>query len=136
MMKSMLLGVLGAGVIGAGAICAPCSPADAVGAVSAPADAMKTPVEADTSKVRLRIDGMTCGGCAVSARIVLERVEGVVGAEVDYEKKAAVVRYDAAKVTPERLIAVLREKLQYTATVIPEENSRGSRAAHGVKGPS
>lgn len=126
-MKSMLsgllgAGVIGAGVIGAGAICAPCSPAVAdAAAVSWTEGIELTAAEADTRTVRLKIEGMTCGGCAVSARIVLERVEGVKKAEVDYEKKLAVVTYDDSRVTPERLITVLKEKLQYIATVIPAE---------------
>lgn len=123
-MKCMLAGLVGAGMIGAGGICVPCWPAVPAAAASNPAEAIAmqaVDAAADTSTVRLRIEGMTCGGCAVSARIVLQRVEGVTSAEVDYEKKLAVVTYDDSRVSPERLITVLREKLRYTAAVIPEE---------------
>lgn len=121
-MKSMLLGLLSAGTIGAITICGPCSPVVGDAAASSPPEGSAMHgAEADTSTVRLRIEGMTCGGCAVSTRILLQRVDGVKSAEVDYEKRLAVVRYDDGRVSPERLIAVLKEKLQYTATVIPEE---------------
>lgn len=84
----------------------------------APVVAEVAAVALDTSVVSLRIEGMTCGGCAVSARIVLERLEGVRKANVNYEQKIAVVTYDGSKTTPERMIAALREKLKYTATVV------------------
>ena len=64
---------------------------------------------------------MTCGGCAISARIVLERLDGVQSASVDYDTRTAVVTYDAARVSPERMIAALREDLRYTATVVARE---------------
>jgi len=68
--------------------------------------------------VRLRIEGMTCGGCAISVRVVLERLDGVEKADVRYDEKLAIVIYDAEKVTPERMIKTLEEKLRYKATVI------------------
>lgn len=68
--------------------------------------------------VRLRIEGMTCGGCAISVRVVLERLAGVEKADVRYDEKLAIVIYDAEKVTPERMIKTLEEKLRYKATVI------------------
>lgn len=82
-----------------------------VGVAQAPA--------ADT--VRLKIEGMTCGGCAISARMVLERMEGVEKAEVDYDRKLAIVHYDAKKVSPQKMIDALKSKLKYTAIVIGKE---------------
>ena len=75
-------------------------------------------VQTDSVAVRLRIDGMTCGGCAVSARLVLERVEGVRKATVDYDSKTAVVTYDPSKTAPEKMIVALKQKLKYTATIV------------------
>lgn len=74
---------------------------------------------ADT--VRLKVEGMTCGGCAISARMVLERLEGVEKAEVDYDRKLAIVHYDAKKVSPQKMIDALKSKLKYTAIVIRKE---------------
>jgi len=81
--------------------------------ISAPA------LAADT--VRLKVEGMTCGGCAVSARIVLQRLDGVLKADVDYDTRIAVVVFDAKRVSPQRMIQALREKLKYTASVVPRE---------------
>lgn len=112
-MKRILFGLCGAVVLGA----------TGIWQLSPRAGAATIAVEvvtavADTSTVRLRIDGMTCGGCAISARVLLERMDGVDDANVDYESRTAVVSYDASKVTPEQMIAALRDALNYTAVVV------------------
>lgn len=72
---------------------------------------------ADTlAQVTLRIEGMTCGGCAIATRKVLMRLAGVARADVSYEEKQAVVTYDPAKVTVPQMIAAV-ETLNYTASV-------------------
>lgn len=75
---------------------------------------MIIPTPADT--VTLAIEGMTCGGCTLATRKVLERLDGVRKAEVSYEKKNAVVVFDAAKVTVAEMIDAVAT-LKYTATV-------------------
>ena len=67
---------------------------------------------------KLRIEGMTCGGCATAVRVVLNKVDGVSDAKVSYEEKLAVVDYDPAKVTPQQLARTVERKLRYKATVI------------------
>ena len=80
---------------------------------------------APSDTVRLKIDGMTCGGCAVSARVVLQRLEGVAKATVDYGNKTAVVVFDPDVISPARMIQALKEKLKYTAVVVaPEEHGK------------
>lgn len=59
--------------------------------------------------VRLDIDGMTCGGCAVATRAALRKLDGVEKAEVSYEKHSAVVTYDPAKVTVARILKAVRD---------------------------
>lgn len=116
-MKGILMGLLGAGAIGAAGIGLLSTPA-ASAAVAIPDAAAVAAVAADTATVRLHIEGMTCGGCAISARVVLARLDGVEHAQVDYDTKLAVVRYDPAEVTPDQMIVALKEKLKYTATVV------------------
>jgi len=71
-----------------------------------------------TALAILHIDGMTCGACATAVKHVLKRVDGVTNARVSYEEKKAVVTYDAAKVTPEKIARTVSEKLPtYKATV-------------------
>ena len=72
-----------------------------------------------TALAILHIDGMTCGSCATAVKQVLKKVDGVKDARVSYEEKKAVVTYDAAKVTAERIAGTVSEKLPtYKATVM------------------
>lgn len=63
---------------------------------------------------------MTCGGCAIAARTVLTRLDGVEKAEVSYEESRAMVTYDPEKVDPEQMIKALDEQLRYRATVVTD----------------
>lgn len=54
------------------------------------------------------IEGMTCAmGCAKTIEKELAGMDGVQKATVDFDKKTAVVEYDAAKQTPEKLFATV-----------------------------
>lgn len=119
-MNHTLLGLAGAVVLGT-LLCDLCRPpaARAAPAVAARAEAASVPALAPRT-VTLRVEGMTCGGCAISTRIVLERLAGVRKAEVSYEQRLAVVTYDPEKVTVEQMIDALRTGLHYKATVVPE----------------
>ena len=78
--------------------------------------------------VALHIEGMTCGGCTIATRTVLERLDGVAEADVDYGLKRAIVTYDRTKVTIPQMIAAVAT-LKYTATVIAPDAPRGTKAA-------
>ena len=67
----------------------------------------------------LHVEGMTCGACATALKQVLKSTDGVRDARVSYEEKSAVVTYDSAKVTPEKIVRAISEKLPtYKATVV------------------
>lgn len=109
-----------AALLGATVICPVCLP-DAgsdtgADARSAAASAAIATVGADTVQIRLDIEGMTCGSCATTARIVLERTLGVIDAHVSYAESAATVQYDEALTTPTAIIARLEEYTGYVAT--------------------
>lgn len=72
---------------------------------------------AATATTTLHIEGMTCGGCATAVKMVLKKTPGVANAEVSYEEKRAVVSYDAAKTTPQKIAAAVAEALSYSVTV-------------------
>ncbi len=55
---------------------------------------------------KLKIDGMTCGGCAASARQALQTVTGVRSVEVDLPKGRATVEHDA-KANDQQLVAAV-----------------------------
>ena len=60
--------------------------------------------------VTLKVNGMTCGGCATSVEKALTGTDGVAKARVSYERGRAVVKYDDQKVT----VAKLREIINST----------------------
>lgn len=75
-----------------------------------------------------KVEGMTCGGCEVGVRLSVKKLDGVEEVEASYEEGRATVTYDAAKVTPEQIVAAI-EELGYTAELLdPAEAERsGSR---------
>lgn len=72
----------------------------------------------------LSITGMTCPGCASTARRVLSRVPGVTGAEVDLASGRATVSGSAR---PEELVAAI-EAAGYGARLLPDEAGAGGQA--------
>jgi len=58
------------------------------------------------------IQGMTCGGCAMSIKAALEKIEGVASVEVSYEKGETSVHWNS---TPnDKIVIETLEKLSYT----------------------
>lgn len=74
---------------------------------------------AATGTATLTVQGMTCGACATSVKVVLEKLDGVSEARVHFDEKRAVVRYDPSKVTPGRMAEAIRATLPYEASVLP-----------------
>ena len=81
----------------------------------------------DTSRARLAIKGMTCASCATTARIALERAEGVYRAEVSHDSASAMVDYDPERTSPPQFIATLKKLTGYDASVV-REPSKGERS--------
>ena len=136
MRKALVYGTLGLGALSATSICDLCQPsvtsalliprvAYAASATVPAASAQTTaahavPVGAVTEQprtVRLKVAGMTCGGCVIGTRRVLTRLPGVTKADVSYEKGEAVVTYNPAKVTVAQMVAAVKT-LGYSATPV------------------
>lgn len=83
---------------------------------------------ADTTRVKLTVRGMTCGACAVTARLVLKRADGVYRADVSHDSASAVVWYDSTRTGPERFIARLEDMTGYEAEVVEAPRRNGSGA--------
>lgn len=64
-----------------------------------------SPALAETKSVTLSVSGMTCAACPITVKTALSKVKGVEKVEVSFEKKEAVVTYDAAKTN----VAALKE---------------------------
>ncbi len=64
--------------------------------VAAPAFAAETTMSFD-------IENMDCALCPITVRTAMEKVSGVVKAEVDFDSKTATVTFDDAKTTPQEI---------------------------------
>ena len=62
---------------------------------TAPAGAEPAGAEPAGAELDLRVNGMTCGSCAVRVQRVLERTDGVAGADVNYATGRARITLDA-----------------------------------------
>jgi mercuric ion binding protein len=65
--------------------------------------AISTPALAAQKTVTLAVPGMTCAACPITVKKALTQVEGVTRAEVDYDKKQAIVIFDDARVSVNQL---------------------------------
>ena len=65
-------------------------------------------VAAKPETASFKIEGMTCAiGCAKTIEKELAEMNGVQKATVDFDKKEAIVEFDAAVLTPEKLYATV-----------------------------
>ena len=87
------------------------------------ADAAASPV--GLVRADFDVQGMDCGGCVIGTRAALKKLEGVQQADAGYDsatgRGTAWALYDPAKVSPERLMAAIRE-LGYTPTQVPTQS--------------
>ena len=72
----------------------------------------------------LGVEGMTCAACSTSVRVVLKKLDGVVDAKVSLEEKKAVVTYDPAKVSPDKMVEAIQTRLPYKAKVLEPEKGK------------
>lgn len=81
---------------------------------------------AKLARIDFDVAGMDCGGCVIGTRTALRKLDGVQTADASYDdatdRGTAWALYDPAKVTPERMMAAIRE-LGYTPTVAPSKVS-------------
>ena len=66
--------------------------------------------------VDIPVDGMACVACAASVKSAVKALPGVVGVEVNLEKRNARVTYFASLLTPSQIVAAI-DKLGYTASM-------------------
>jgi len=78
---------------------------------------------AATRTVTIRVQGMTCGGCAMTVENALKSTDGVEEARVNFKSGRAVIKYDDRKVTLTRL----REVINNTGFFCDLESAPGKR---------
>ena len=79
-----------------------------------------------TTTIKLSITGMTCDSCAEHATKVLKTVNGVIGADVSYQKGSATVEVNDS-VNPEELIIAFKET-SYTAEIESNQDASNKDA--------
>ncbi|CAJ0723258.1 mercury resistance system periplasmic binding protein MerP [Ralstonia pickettii] len=65
--------------------------------------AVVAPVWAATQTITLSVPGMTCAACPITVKKALSKVEGVSHVDVTFEKREAVVTFDDAKASVQKL---------------------------------
>lgn len=61
----------------------------------------------NSAVLKVKIPSMDCAVCALNIQSVLKKQTGVLQAQVSFDTKEAVVRYDATKLSPEKIIAAI-----------------------------
>jgi mercuric ion binding protein len=62
-----------------------------------------TPAWAAIQTVTLSVPGMTCAACPITVKKALSKVEGVSQVDVSFDKREAVVTFDDAKTSIQKL---------------------------------
>jgi copper chaperone len=57
----------------------------------------------------IKVEGMSCGHCVMRVKKAIEGVEGVRKADVDLQKKQAIVEYEEGKANLEKVKAAIKE---------------------------
>jgi periplasmic mercuric ion binding protein len=65
--------------------------------------AFAAPLWAATQTITLSVPGMTCAACPITVKKALSKVEGVSQVDVAFEKREAVVTFDDAKASVQKL---------------------------------
>jgi mercuric ion binding protein len=65
--------------------------------------AIATPVWAAPQTVTLAVPGMTCAACPITVKRAISKVDGVNKVDVNFDKREAVVTFDDAKASVQKL---------------------------------
>ena len=90
--------------------------------------AVERPGTAEATSVELAIGGTHCPSCMLAVEKVLKRTAGVADVSANFESARAIVTYDPAVASPDRLAAQVA-KLGYTASRVEEDQDRREEAA-------
>ena len=72
--------------------------------------------QAAPQTVTLDVPGMTCAACPITVKKAISKVDGVSKVDVSYEKRQAVVTFDDAKASVQKLTQAT-ENAGYPSTV-------------------
>lgn len=75
--------------------------------------------------VQLKITGIDCAMCSNAIHRRLSKTDGIIKDGISYENGSAIITYDPAKITVEKIIKVI-EQTGYKATVVKEINAKNT----------
>ncbi|MBS1266287.1 MAG: hypothetical protein MAG795_00254 [Candidatus Woesearchaeota archaeon] len=75
----------------------------------------------ENHKLTLKINGMTCSGCAYGIQYQLEQLEGVTKAEISFSKGTGEVIYKPNKISTKQIIKSEAFSSLYSAEIIKDE---------------
>jgi len=78
--------------------------------------AESTPDSDNLKTAEFAVEGMTCSGCEAGIKMAVGRLDGVDSVTASHKEGVAEVRYDAAEVSPEEIVATIG-KLGYEASL-------------------
>ncbi|MBI4691055.1 MAG: heavy-metal-associated domain-containing protein, partial [Nitrospirae bacterium] len=61
------------------------------------------------SRTNLKVEGITCTGCATDAETVLKNIEGILDAKVDYLTGGITIEYDPDEIEKDRILSVVKK---------------------------
>ena len=67
-----------------------------------------------TTKLQLKVDGMTCDGCEMTIKKGLEKLDGIIEVKADHESGTAIITVDTTKIERSKVVALI-EELGYRA---------------------
>ena len=74
----------------------------------------------DNKTVKLKVKGMTCGGCSNNIHNALSKKIGIIENEVKFPGDVAIVKYDPEKISLEEIIKTI-EKAGYKESIAEKQ---------------
>lgn len=84
-------------------------------------DGNDTPITADMDTVVLKIDGMTCEGCAATVAEAIRSVSGVAAVQVSYERREAIVAVHRGQPIPTAAVLKALDQAGYHGVSMDKE---------------
>ena len=69
----------------------------------------KAPAQVKTANASFHVEGMHCAGCADKVKTALNKTEGVFEVDVKVADARVAVKYDQAKLTPEKIAKIITD---------------------------
>lgn len=67
---------------------------------------------------KLKVTGMTCGGCEGAVKLAAKRVDGVKSVTASYKTGTAEVTFDPSKTSPDAIAKAVTDKSGFKAEVV------------------